>query len=121
MSIDPTLQVKKYTSKDGVVRYMKDGKLHNWDGPAVIHPDGKEEYYLNGFFYTKDAFKQVKKDGVGYELNSEHVLENGEAITGDYEPVLMAIYKGDRSQFGLKGARFVIQPKASRGVTEWIE
>ena len=64
---------------------------------------------------------KLKKDGVGYELNSEHVLENGEAITGDYEPVLMAIYKGDRSQFGLKGARFVIQPRASRAVTEWIE
>ena len=63
--MDQTLQVKKYTSTEGVVRYMKDGKLHNWEGPAVIHPDGKEEYYLNGFFYTKDAFKQVKKDGVG--------------------------------------------------------
>jgi len=64
---------------------------------------------------------QIKKDGNGYELTSVHVLNNGDAITGDYEPVLMAIYKGDRSQFGLKGARFVIQPKASRSVTEWIE
>ena len=45
MSIDPTLQVKKYTSPDGTVRYVKDGKLHNWDGPALIHPDGKEEFY----------------------------------------------------------------------------
>jgi len=41
MSIDPTLQVKKYTSIDGTVRYMKDGKLHNWEGPAIVHPNGK--------------------------------------------------------------------------------
>ena len=63
----------------------------------------------------------VRKDGIGYGLTAAHAMDNGDVITGDYEPVLMAIYKGDRSQFGLKGARFVIQPKASRSVTEWIE
>ena len=26
--LDPTLETKKYTSTDGTVRYMKDGKLH---------------------------------------------------------------------------------------------
>jgi len=57
--------VKRYKSPDGTIRYVKDNKLHNADGPALIHPNGKEEYYLNGIFYTKDGFKQVKKDGVG--------------------------------------------------------
>jgi hypothetical protein len=28
--LDPTLETKKYTSTDGTIRYMKDGKLHNW-------------------------------------------------------------------------------------------
>lgn len=65
MSIDPTLQVKKYTSPDGTVRYIKDNKLHNWDGPALIHPDGKEEYFINGTQHTKDSHKKAKKDGVG--------------------------------------------------------
>ena len=50
MGIDQTLQVKKYTSTDGTVRYMKDGKLHNWEGPAVIYPDGKEEYFINASY-----------------------------------------------------------------------
>jgi hypothetical protein len=63
--VDETLQVKKYTSKEGVVRYMKDGKLHNWDGPAVIHPDGKEEYFINGFEHTKDSWKKARKSGDG--------------------------------------------------------
>jgi hypothetical protein len=58
-------QVKRYTSTDGIVRFIKDGKLHNADGPALIYPDGKEEYHMNGFLYTKDEFKKRKKEGEG--------------------------------------------------------
>ena len=57
--------VKRYKSPDGTIRYVKDNKLHNADGPALIHPNGKEEYYLNGIFLTKDDFKKRKKEGVG--------------------------------------------------------
>jgi hypothetical protein len=32
----------------------------------------------------------------------------------------MAMYKGDRNQFGVKGARFAIQPIESRKITEFI-
>jgi len=49
-----------------------------------------------------------------YELQSNHTSINGDIMTGDYAPVFMAIYKGDRNNFGVKGARFAIQPKASR-------
>lgn len=59
------IDVRKITSSDGVVRYIKDGKLHNADGPAVVYPDGKEEYHLNGFQFTKDEFKKRKKEGEG--------------------------------------------------------
>ena len=65
MSIDPTLQVKCFKSQDGTLRYMKDGKLHNWEGPAVVHPDGKEEYFINGLSYTKDGHHKAKKSGDG--------------------------------------------------------
>lgn len=57
--------VKRFKSPDGTIRFIKDGKLHNAEGPALIHPDGKEEYYLNGIFLTKDDFKKRKKEGVG--------------------------------------------------------
>jgi hypothetical protein len=59
------IDVRKITSPDGAIRYIKDGKLHNSDGPAVVYPDGKEEYYINGFQFTKDEFKKHKKEGVG--------------------------------------------------------
>ena len=58
-------QVKRYKSPDGTIRYVKEGKLHNAEGPALIHPDGKEEYYLNGFSLTKEDYKKRKKEGVG--------------------------------------------------------
>jgi hypothetical protein len=57
--------VKRYKSPDGTIRYVKDNKLHNADGPALIHPNGKEEYYLNGILLTKDDFKKRKKESVG--------------------------------------------------------
>jgi hypothetical protein len=63
--VDETLKTKKFTSTDGTVRYMKDGKLHNWEGPALITPEGKEEYFINGTQHTKDSHKKARKDGVG--------------------------------------------------------
>jgi hypothetical protein len=65
MSIDPKLQIRKLKSADGTIRFVKDNKFHNPDGPAIIYPDGKEEYYLNGILYTKDAHKKIKKDSNG--------------------------------------------------------
>jgi len=63
--VDETLKTKKYTSSDGTVRHIKDGKLHNWEGPALITPEGKEEYFINGVQHTKDSHKKARKDGVG--------------------------------------------------------
>jgi hypothetical protein len=65
MSIDKSFQTKKITSPDGTIRYIKDGKLHNWEGPALIPLEGKEEYYINGTQHTKDSHKKARKDGVG--------------------------------------------------------
>ena len=45
---------------------------------------------------------------------------NGERLDGEFEPVLMAMYKGDRDNFGDKGARFSIYPAGGRKISEWI-
>jgi hypothetical protein len=65
------------------------------------------------------SVKLIKKSQ-WYELDSVNTHINGDKITGSFEPVLMAIYKGDRSNFGIKGARFGIMPRESRKVKEWI-
>lgn len=45
---------------------------------------------------------------------------NGDRIEQEFEPVLMAMYKGDRDNFGIKGARFSIYPAGGRKISEWI-
>lgn len=60
---------------------------------------------------------RLRKSGRYYELDSNHVHYNGDPMTGEYEPVLTAIYKGDRSDAGVKGTRIVIMPIGGRKMT----
>ena len=55
-----------------------------------------------------------------YNITAGHTHLNGENMMSDYEPVFMAIYKGDRSDYGVTGTRIVIAPAGSRKVTEYI-
>jgi hypothetical protein len=62
----------------------------------------------------------LKKVGNNYELTANHVHLNGDSVDGDgFDPVLMAIYKGDRSDAGVKGTRIVISPVGGRKGTEF--
>ena len=50
-----------------------------------------------------------------YELTATgHIHYLPEKITGDFEPVIAVIYKGDRNQLGLRGARASIYPLGGR-------
>jgi hypothetical protein len=58
---------RKITTADGTIMYMFDGKLHNWDGPALL-PEGnnrKREYYLNGIQYSETEWKERVKGREG--------------------------------------------------------
>ena len=57
-------EVKKMKTGDGTVVYYLDGKIHNWDGPALIPQGNKRlaEYYLFGIKHTKDQWDEKKKD-----------------------------------------------------------
>jgi hypothetical protein len=64
---EPFPQTKKLKSPDGTIAYYWDGKLHNWDGPALI-PEGdkrKREYYIYGVKKTEDEWKEHKRSGQG--------------------------------------------------------
>jgi len=55
------------------------------------------------------------KSGTNYTLSAAHVHYNGDSVdAGGFEPVFMAIYKGDRSDAGVKGTRIVIMPIEGR-------
>lgn len=55
----------------------------------------------------------VKKRGKVYEIGSEHSGSRGDIPTRDYACVLF-VRKGDRNNFGIKNARFMVAPKALR-------
>jgi len=58
---------KKITTADGTIMYSFDGKLHNWEGPALI-PKGetrKREYYINGIKMTQAKWKEAIKNKEG--------------------------------------------------------
>ena len=54
-------QSKKLTKADGTVAWVWEGKLHNWDEAALVNPDGKKEYYLNGIQVSKDRHHESKR------------------------------------------------------------
>jgi len=58
---------QKLKKADGTIAYLWDGKLHNWEGPALI-PEGNErkgEYYLYGIPYTKEDHKEAIRNQTG--------------------------------------------------------
>jgi hypothetical protein len=58
---------RKITTANGTIMYMFDGKLHNWEGPALL-PEGnnrKREYYLNGIQYSETDWKERVKGREG--------------------------------------------------------
>ena len=63
----------------------------------------------------------IRNRGTYYELTSSgHKLNNGDRITGPYEPVFMSVYKPDRNNHGIKYARVIINPIGGRSITKFV-
>lgn len=75
----------------------------------------------NNVDVTMQGVLSVQNRGRYYELTcSGHKLNNGDRISGTYEPVFLAVYKGDRSDHGIKGARVIIQPIGGRNIQKYV-
>ena len=69
----PFPKSKKLSKPDGTIAYTWDGKLHNWEGPALI-PEGntkKAEYYLYGLPLEKEQWeeKRAQREGLPFYKN----------------------------------------------------
>lgn len=69
----PFPQSRKLSKPDGTIAYTWDGKMHNWEGPALI-PEGntrKGEYYLYGVKMTKEEWQEARsqREGLPYYKN----------------------------------------------------
>jgi len=100
-----------------LMRKIKDTKLKNLS--VYGNQFGQVLGRQNVSILLQGPVKLVKK-GNSFALNANRVHVNGDTLTGDYEPVFAAIYKGDRSDAGVKGTRIVIMSKAGRKMTREI-
>lgn len=100
-----------------VARKIKDKNLKMLSvyGNEFGGPLGRQ----NTSLMLQGAVKLAKK-GTAYDISAFHTHLNGDDMTGGYEPVLMAIYKGDRSDLGIKGARVVIAPFGCRKISYMV-
>jgi hypothetical protein len=58
---------RRLVKEDGTKAVTFDGKLHNWEGPALI-PEGdmsKAEYYIYGIQYSKEGWRTAISDHTG--------------------------------------------------------
>ncbi len=58
---------RRLKKADGTIAYIWDGKLHNWEGPALI-PEGNEkkaEYHLYGIQFSKEDHKEAIRNQTG--------------------------------------------------------
>lgn len=100
-----------------VARDIKDKNLKQLSvyGNEFGGPLGRQ----NTSLMLQGAIKVAKK-GAAYDISAYHTHLNGDDMDGGYEPVLMAIYKGDRSDLGIKGARVVIAPRGCRKISYYV-
>lgn len=57
---------KSMKTPDGITIHLviepgENPKPHNLNGPAMIYPDGREEYYVNGLKMTPTQFSALTK------------------------------------------------------------
>ena len=100
-----------------VARKIKSPKLKNLSVYGVDY--GKSLGQQNVSILIQGPVKLILF-GKSYKFASNNIHLNGDPIKGDFEPVLMAMYKGDRNNFNVRGARFAIQGIGSRKITEMI-
>ena len=99
-------------------RKIKDEKLQKL---AVYGSNFGSQPGINNVDVTLQGKVTLVKQGSLYKLiGSAHENANGSSITGGYEPIFLAVYKGDRSDHGIKGARITINPRDGRTVKEYI-
>lgn len=101
-----------------ISRKIKDKKLKMMSmyGNQYGKPLGRQNVTL----LIQGPVKLRKRSGA-YVFDSNHIHLNGESVDRtEFEPVFMAIYKGDRNDLGLKGTRVVISAKGGRKVKKEI-
>lgn len=100
-----------------LARKIKDKKLKNM---SVYGNEYGGQFSRQNVTITLQGEINLQQSGKSYNLTAYHTHLNGDDLQGGYEPCFMAIYKGDRSDFGIRGTRIVIAPIGCRKITNFI-
>jgi len=71
-------QTRRLIKTDGTIAYVWEGKLHSWEGPALI-PEGdnkQREYYIHGIQYSHEEWDELKKDRQGIPFYKNQSMKN---------------------------------------------
>lgn len=107
------LYPKGLPSATTVARKIKNLQLKNM---AVYGNEFGGNYSRQNVTLMLQGSVLLSKNGSSYRITATNTHDNGDTMSGGYEPVFMAIYKGDRSDFGIKGTRVVIAPYGCRKI-----
>ena len=118
-------QVSGFAAKRDIV----DEKLKMY---SLYGPDYGSQFGEQNVHVLFQGTPKLNKRGSMYVMSADHVHNNGDKMTGDYIPSLMAIKKGAwekiidpsakgvRSDFGIRGMRISIYPQGGRKVTHTV-
>jgi hypothetical protein len=63
------------------IRWMRNGKLHRTDGPAIIRTDGMQEWYKDGLLHRADGPAIIRADGTqAWYVNGKLHRTDGPAV-----------------------------------------
>jgi len=104
---------RKMPQRTTFSRQIKNQTLKN---KACFGKDfGSGAFGVNNITCILQGIVELTPVGKYYMLEADNIWLNGETPTDDYNPVLMAIYKGkSRRDFQIEGARFSIYPEGGR-------
>jgi hypothetical protein len=96
-------------------REITDPQLSNWSvfGKNFGGAPGESNVDL-----VLQGHPKVINGPEGYELTGDHHWPNGDTPSGEYEPCLLILKRGDRSNFKIPGARFSVVPKGGKAFTK---
>ena len=93
---------------------IKDISLANMSIFGVNFDKGQTDPNRADVLIQGDPGLNLNSDGTYSFTGTGHVNYLGDKMSNGFEPVLAIIYKGDRSQFDIGGARFSIYPADGR-------
>ena len=100
-------------------RKIDDSALSNFSLYGSDYNIGKH-FSQNNVHAIMGGAIRVVSDGNHYTLRANRMHYNGNLVLDTFRPILAAMFVEGNTDYGIRNAKFQIQPMLSRKVTEWL-